>query len=801
MVRHMNRLTIKNLLVLCLLGVLTACSPNSDIEEHAGSHGAVTNTAEFACLANDNGLDYGSGLHAPSPAVVPRPAASSPANSVPQCGGNKDFRFGVARADITGPAAGKILAGIESSSFYTAGIHTRQYARSYVIESPCNGKRVAMVLADVGMLFESVHDEVVTRLNADPDTAGLFQADNVMIGASHTHSTPGGHSHYDAWNFFRLGYDDQVFQSTVEGIVRSIKDAHQNLQASNASGEILLAHGELSNANKNRAIPAYMNNPESERNQYLDSEGNDITSPRLMTLLKLIEGGGKEIGSMNWFGVHPTADFYESTQSGERPISGDSKGYASYKMERLLSERNPEFVSAFMQPEEGDVFPGLFYDNPEEAAAQAAKLPEDEHSPVTVVNGNQQLLKALELYAEADEPLSGPVDFRFGWVEMNQVEITDPVVLASLQHPAELDTNPKRTCTGALGASFPVGGGGAPPGEAQEGGVVEAGVTCGDPDAAQLAIDTFRQLSAGTIPTSVLAASVGCNVGLLPLLNFGCQAEKPVLIPVGPPFNFSSNTVPYQLLRIGNLLVAAVPFEITTMAARRLRSTLLEVLKEDGVDYVVINGLSNDYVGYLTTREEYAIQQYEGASTQFGPWQLAAVQQEMRRLALDMANARSSDRRSMPPAHSPLLVGVIPPQGLDVAPPGSSFGDVTVEPNASYAPGEVLSVAFQASSPNSDLKTESSFLFIEREVGNSWETVAVDADPETTFRWSSDTPEPQFNASTTATATIEWRIPRNTAPGTYRIRFESEANQGGMLTPYQGETQNFAISGPVADCP
>lgn len=53
--------------------------------------------------------------------------------------------------------------------------------------------------------------------------------------------------------------------------------------------------------------------------------------------------------------------------------------------------------------------------------------------------------------------------------------------------------------------------------------------------------------------------------------------------------------------------------------------------------HVVISGLSNQYSHYVTTREEYGAQRYEGASTMFGPFTLAAYQQRFAALALALA--------------------------------------------------------------------------------------------------------------------------------------------------------------------
>ncbi len=791
--------TTPALLPCLLLTFLTACGGNSG----SGSPGASTGNpvaAETSCLAQSPWLAYGEGLHASSSSSVPPPASTGQVGSIAQCNGNTEFQFGAAKTDITGPAGGKIHMGNESPENYSTGIHIRQYARSFVVASPCNGKRVVMAITDTGMLFESVRKAVLDLIAADPDLGPLYNENNVMMSATHTHSTPGGQAHYTAYNALRLGHDPQTFAITVEGLFRSIKQAHDNLEATPQSGSIAMNLGELTGANKSRAIPAYMQNPEDERSQYLDSVGNDVTTPRLMTLLRFRRNDGTEIGSMNWFAVHPTSDALSEYGLGAIPISGDNKGYAAYLFERYMQTANPGFVSSFMQSDEGDAFTQMWFDNDEKRAEQEVFLPPNEPSPVTVANGQKQLLRALTLFADANSSLSGPVDYRFGYVQMDQVEVTDPVVLASLRHKEELDANPKRTCNPTMGVSFPAAGHGAQPGE--PGQFTEAGVTCKDPDYAQLVADEFRQGSGGNVPTNLFAASVGCNAGELPGQNLECHAEKPILFIFGPPANASATVVPFQLFRVGNLAVVGLPWEITTMAGRRIRDTLIDVLKNDGVDHVVITGLANDYVSYLTTREEYALQMYEAASNQFGPWSLAAVQQETRRLALDMVAGNVTQGGPVPPVTSPQLIQALPPQGTDLAPPGSDFGTVTTQPETSYTAGDTMRTVFQASSPNSDLKTDSSFLFIERKLGDeSWAVIAEDADPETSFVWHSDTPEPQANATTTSTAEILWRIPRNTEAGTYRVRFSGVSNQSMVLTDYEGISEEFSVSGPVSNCP
>ena len=115
-----------------------------------------------------------------------------------------------------------------------------------------------------------------------------------------------------------------------------------------------------------------------------------------------------------------------------------------------------------------------------------------------------------------------------------------------------------------------------------------------------------------------------------------CQAPKPILLDTGEyvlPFAWhpihidtqvrkSISLTPAQVLRIGQVLLLAVPGEFTTMAGRweisaffsfntnlmvvfrRLRESVAETAGIEG-SKVVVAGLSNTYTHYITTWEEY----------------------------------------------------------------------------------------------------------------------------------------------------------------------------------------------------
>jgi len=78
-----------------------------------------------------------------------------------------------------------------------------------------------------------------------------------------------------------------------------------------------------------------------------------------------------------------------------------------------------------------------------------------------------------------------------------------------------------------------------------------------------------------------------------------------------------------------------VPAEVTTTAASRMRDAMLRGARRTGAhpDTVVLIGLTNGYMHYVTTPEEYQLQHYEGASTIHGPGSSVALADALERLA------------------------------------------------------------------------------------------------------------------------------------------------------------------------
>ncbi|RHY14545.1 hypothetical protein DYB36_005128 [Aphanomyces astaci] len=278
------------------------------------------------------------------------------------------------------------------------------------------------------------------------------------------------------------------------------------------------------------------------------------------------------------------------------------------------------------------------------------------------------------------------------------------------------------------------------------------------------------------------------------------QKEKPIIFPTAST-GMSPSILPLQLVVLGpSLVLAAMPFETTTMAGRRLRRSIAAALELPTANTVVLAGLANAYCGYMTTREEYAIQRYEGASTHFGPNQLVATQQQFDELATALR------LRTLPPSapqphkvstsnwHTPVL--------HDSAGGANwRFGQVVVdEERQSLGPGDIAQAVFCAGHPKNDLRVQSTFLEIQRwrsfagcgcgsGSGGVWVLHADDSDPQTFFHW-------KRSGLSASLVTIVWHIPPSTPPGRYRIKHNGHYKQhwnNDVVVAYCGVSRAFDV--------
>ena len=647
-------------------------------------------------------------------------------SAITNCNGNTSFKIGRGVYDITGPAAELGMMGYAVLEQKTSGIHMRLRSRAFVIESPCNGNRVAFVSADLGQIFQAVKQGVVAKLSAR--YGATYTDANVILSATHTHSGPGGYSHYALYNITVLGFDSQNYNAVTEGIYQSIVRAHDTTQ----TGTIKIASGDLADSGFNRSSFAYDENPAAERANYT------ANTDREMTVLKFMSDGGQELGTLNWFAVHPTNIGNQNTL-----ITSDSKGYASYWFEKDKSvdySSGDTFVAAFAQANEGDVSPN-YWGVPDNT---------NDYARAQII-ADRQYQRAKTLYNAASTNLSGGVDYRHSYVNMAYRNVS-----AEFTNGAGAQV----TCAAAIGSSFAAGSTEDGPG--------------------------LDFISEGLAYDGVTWPEFTLMPG-----EQDCHGLKPILLPTGQmsPYPWTPEVLPVQIATIGNLAIIAVPFECTTMCGRRLREMVLGRLATKGITHAVIAGLSNAYAGYVTTKEEYDLQHYEGASTHFGPWTHAAWMQEFSTLAEAIVDGIGVDAgpnpRDLSNDQTTLQTGVV----FDDKPLFKSFGDVKSNANSSYSKGQTVTVKFWGGHPKNNLKIQDTFLKVQRKSGSSWVTVAQDWDPETTYEWQRD-------GAANSIITIKWTIPADATSGSYRIKHYGNWKSGwtGNISSYNGKSKTFSVN-------
>lgn len=633
--------------------------------------------------------------------------------------------------DMTGEPSGAGMNGYADTEQLAVGLHLRQRARAFVFADPSSSSRFLHVTAEIGLVFQSIQQEVLRRLAAE--FGGIYHEGNVVITATHTHGAPGGTSGHPMVDLSMLGFRPVTFEANCAGIVDAVRMAHHDL----APSTIGVTTGVLHDAGRNRSRGSFDRDTPEERAHF--PEGIDPRSQSLQ-----ITRDGRLVGVLNWFATHAT-----SMTSHNLLASSDNKGYAAWRWERevagqdYLAGGTPALVTAFAQTNPGDVSPNL--------DLAPGRGPTVDEWLNTRINGERQFVAARDQVGRDVRPLGGGIDVRHTWVDMSTVEVRPEFTGDGRTH---------RTATAALGAAFASG--------SQEDG--------GGGD--QL---PFAEGDRGGNPVIGSIADV-----VVPAWLREAHGAKDVLLPVGLVPHAVQRVYPFHLVRLGGHYLFALGFEPTVVAGLRLRRTIAAEL---GVqeDHITVQGYSNAYGHYVTTPEEYSAQNYEGGATLFGPWTLPAIQQ----VAADLARSMRAGTPLDPGTSERDLTGQIPasPLGnplIDTPTPLRDFGDVMDPPRAGYRLGERVTVRFCGTHPNSDLRRGGTYLAVEREEDGRWVRVHDDGDWSTMIVFE--------GLLTVTNALITWDIPADTPAGRYRIVYTASGRGiDGRLFPVRGESQAFDV--------
>ena len=585
------------------------------------------------------------------------------------------LNLGVAKRIITPLENGLQLQGMVDPMQLSKGVLGEKksfkhdlFARSFIIQDQMTDQLFVIVVADIWSGTRFLKDAVIERLHALDDddlgsvASGAFTHKNVMIAGTHTHSAPGGYTGYQMFDFgirtsslrsavsdvrnvfgtlsnvFNV-FNQATFDRYASGIAESIAEASRRLQP----GKLYANTGHVENCGFQRSRPAFLNNPASDLESLKNQFGADAETDKSMLLLKFVgtsDKGDQQLGALNWFALHPV-DLGQSNMF----ISGDNKGLASLLFEdKMRNQGNEDFVAGFANSNCGDVTVNINID-------PRMRDPESDRKGMKE-NALRQFSAAIDLYENAVVEIKGEIKIFYS---KNLVDFSDIEIRGS---------GGERTWPHALGLSFAAGstedsfnrldevfsraedltgvsintiinsinilGAGLPTHSDLVG--LREGIVADPNGSGEYAFLPASEADRRLLSVLSMAFTVLFRVDSRRFpdpLKRG-HMPKPVVFAAQRDGGLAPHRLPLQCFRLGPLAVIGFPGEITTIAGRRLIQRVKEVLAKDGRDALQIGltAYANDYGHYVTTKEEYLMQHYEGASTAFGPATLDAFIQE-----------------------------------------------------------------------------------------------------------------------------------------------------------------------------
>lgn len=650
------------------------------------------------------------------------------------------YQLGAGIADITGESAESSMFGYADSNQVSTGIQQRLNARAFLIGD--GSKEVLMIILESGMASQAMHQKLLSMLQAK--YGNRFTKDNVILSATHTHTAPGGYSHYLLYNLSTKGFQKETFNAILRGTVKAVDRAVQ----SQSAGQLEFGTNTLTNANVQRSHTAYVHNKKDKTATETDT---------LMQVLKFVKNG-KDVASMNWFAVHPTSLTNKNTL-----VSPDNKGYASWYWEKQKGINyltGEGYIAGFANSNAGDMSPNL--------NLRPGSGPTDDQWQNAKIIGQRQADSAMQ--TKTDIAVGGSVDYRQKYIDMSKQKIDPNYTVDGKAHT---------TCPAAYKTAFAAGS-------------TEDGGGGDDLVASNLVNEGVK---------NPLIQAIGYTLFWPSKALIACHETDQVAIAMGTtkPSPMSPEVLPTQLVRIGNLAIIALPAEFTATSGKRIRKQVAKRLNLP-LNNVIFTGYANAYTGYVATPEEYAQQDYEGASTHFGPHTQEAWLQNVDDLAQAMAKSETVTSEKTPRDLSSLQISLIKGVVFDNTPPKVEFGDVATQPSANYQRGTQAKAVFWSAHPKSTLAyerqldeqgkrtTEPYTMAIQRKNGDKWVTVATDYDWNTVNKW-------QRVKTAQSHAILTWDIPKDAKSGEYRFYHQGAYKNGwtGKVIPFNGVSQSFMV--------
>jgi neutral ceramidase len=242
--------------------------------------------------------------------------------------------------------------GLYAKTFAASrGIHTRVRARAIVLDT--GSERAALVQVDLGGIPYALVQRVYELI---PD-AGI-PLENIMVAATHTHSSTGPIWPTDSTGYAALGgdaFDARIFELTAQGIAQAIVLANEH----RVPARVGVGKARITDASRNRNFEPFKRNEDVPK----DEEAAEKASidPQ-MTVIRFDEPDGRPIGVWSNFAIHNTSFGDENLL-----FSGDNAAFTERIVEQKIrrrarrrgirARRPKSVVDVWTNSNEGDISP------------------------------------------------------------------------------------------------------------------------------------------------------------------------------------------------------------------------------------------------------------------------------------------------------------------------------------------------------------------------------------------------------------------------------------------------------------
>jgi neutral ceramidase len=615
---------------------------------------------------------------------------------------------GFARVDIT-PPPGVGMGGSGPEGRRSTGYRTRLYAGAMVLQDP-TGERIALVVADLAHVSANLHRLVAARV---VERTGIG-SDRLIISATHTHSGPAhfyGERQYNT-NVSRVpGFDPAMVDHLVKRITEAVTRAADSLRP------VVVAWGErrIVGATTNRSLEAFCLDPEESIGTACRRNRPELGVDTMLFMLRVDElkaGETRPLGSYSVFALHGT-----SIPSVNTLLDGDAHvriverlarhGDSLLARQRDSMPRRPT-VHILANGAEGDVNPRI---RREQCETPRLGL----FDPVSMPRGPGEAVDFLE---PSPRRVEHCIEHALHQVDTLVERVAAPAIALYDSLGGELTSDvPIRR---AFTAVWLLGNDGL----CQSPAIGSS--TAAGAEGLESRVNGWRWL----FPFVPVALEEG---GAAVRVRPGeCQSPKRVLLgPLQSRLVVGEHGFPEMaqltVVRIGSVLLGAVPAEVTTVAGRRMRAAMAQAAKGDSApSLTVLVGLANGFLQYVNTEEEYQWQSYEGGSNLYGPGTGGFLQRRLAELAGSLPD----------PLTGPSPVADVPPMVAYPGPPSVIMPSPTAGPvkpalrrielacRGGRLIGRWLDLApgrlFPRSTPLLELEQESG--------AGDWERIGVDGD-------------------------------------------------------------------------